>query len=350
MDRIKALVADLPALLERLKARWPLLAHVMGMLDHYTARRGNAYAAAISFIGILSLVPVLMVSFAIAAFVLARQPEVIDDITDAVLRKVPGELGKQLNDVIDSAIASRRTVGVVGLVSAAFTGLGWMALVRNALSEMWGGRRKRNAVLGKVYDLGMFVGMGLLFVLTIALTVFTTGPLGDAVLEFLGIDDTQWGRVLLRLTSIVVSVLATWLLFIVVLSQMPLQTIPVRAVAVSALAIAIAFEALKSLGAVYLSSVLSSPAGAAFGPILGVMVFAYLASRIVLYGAAWSASDPKHADLLTADEVEGEEEQDKGPVYLAPVYEAPSAPRTREILTAAGIGAAIGAIASRRRR
>ncbi|GEE01971.1 inner membrane protein YhjD [Gordonia spumicola] len=350
MDRIKALAADLPARLERLKARWPFLAHVMGMVDHYTARRGNTYAAAISFIGILSLVPVLMVSFAVAAFILARQPEVIDQITDAVTKKAPGQLGRQLNEVIDSAIASRRTVGVVGLVSAAFTGLGWMALVRNALSEMWGGRLKRSAVLGKVYDLGMFVGMGVMFVATIGLTVVTTGPIGTTVLEFIGIDDTAWGRLLLRVVSIAVSLAATWVLFIVVLSQMPLQSIPVRAVATSALAIAVAFEVLKSLGAIYLTAVLGSPAGAAFGPILGVMVFAYLASRIVLYGAAWAASDPRHADLLTADEMEGDEDVEKGPVYLAPVYEVARTPSTRQLVTAAGIGAAVAAAASRIRR
>ncbi|WOC11228.1 YhjD/YihY/BrkB family envelope integrity protein [Gordonia sp. MP11Mi] len=350
MDRIKAFFAGLPALFEQLKTRWTWLGRVLGMQDHYNARRGNVYAAAISFIGILSLVPVLMVTFAAAGFVLASRPELIADITDAVVRNVPGSLGTQLNEIIDSAIDSRRTIGIVGLASAALTGLGWMGLTRNALSDMWGGRRKRNAVLGKAVDLGMFVSLGLLFVVTIGLTVATTGPVGAWVIETLGIDDTSWGQVLLRAASIVVSVCATWLLFAVVLSRMPLQRVPVRVVASSALAVAVIFEVLKSLGAVYLSSVLSSPAGAAFGPILGIMVFAYLASRIVLYAAAWSASNPANQQYLIADEVEFGDEPDRGPVYLAPVYEMPQKPNARTLAAAAGVGAAVAAVVARRRR
>ncbi|MCF8570506.1 YihY/virulence factor BrkB family protein [Gordonia sp. HY002] len=349
MNRIKAFFAGLPALFEQLKVRWPWLGRLLGMQEHYNARRGNMYAAAISFIGMLSLVPILMVSFAIAGFVLASRPELIQEITDAVIENVPGELGTQLNDIIDSAIDSRRAVGVVGLLSAALTGLGWMGLTRNGLSDMWGGRRKRNAVVGKLVDLGMFVGLGLLFAATIGLTVATTGPIGQWVLELLHIDDTMWGEALLRLASIVASICATWFLFSIVLSQMPVQKVPVRVVASAALAVAIIFEILKSLGAIYLKSVLSSPAAAAFGPILGVMVFAYLASRIVLYAAAWSASNPKNAEYLITDEVEFGDDPEPEPVYLAPVYEGSQKRAAGGLAAAAGIGAAVGAVLSWRR-
>ena len=39
---------------------------------------------------------------------------------------------------MDSAIDSRTTVGVIGLATAAWAGLGWMANLREALSQMWG--------------------------------------------------------------------------------------------------------------------------------------------------------------------------------------------------------------------
>ena len=39
---------------------------------------------------------------------------------------------------MDSAIDSRASVGVIGLVTAAWAGLGWMANLREALSQMWG--------------------------------------------------------------------------------------------------------------------------------------------------------------------------------------------------------------------
>ncbi|MGO3326031.1 YhjD/YihY/BrkB family envelope integrity protein [Gordonia sp. (in: high G+C Gram-positive bacteria)] len=345
MNRIKAFIAGLPALFEQLKERWPWLRRLLAMQDHYNARRGNVYAAAISFIGILSMVPILMVSFAIAGFILASRPELLSDITDAVVENVPGELGTQLNDIITSAIESRRAVGVIGLLSAALTGLGWMALVRMGLSEMWGGRQKRSAVMGKVYDLLNFVVLGVLFVGTIAITVFASGPVGEWVLGLVGVEDTWWGKWILRIAAIIISVVATWLLFSVVLAKLPLQQLPIRVVMPGAFVTAIVFEILKSLGSLYLQSVMSSPAGAAFGPIIGVMVFGYLASRIVLYASAWNATNPANEQYLTVDEVENDGEE-KEPVYFAPIQKVSGGPRAREIVTAAGVGAAVATVAT----
>lgn len=339
MDGIKSFVARLTALWERMVERWAVLAHLMATLDRYNQRRGNAYAAAISFIGFLSLVPILMVSFALAAFVLVWNPTLLTDLTDAVVKNLPGALGDQLNSVIESAIASRRAVGIIGLISAALAGIGWIGLMRDGLTEMWGGRIKENAVLGKLYDLGMFVGLGLVFVVTIALSALSSGPIGPAVMDFFGIPENGATLALLRVAATIVSVFATWLLFLMVLAGLPRCTVPVRAIARPALGTAVIFEILKSVGGLYLQSVLGSPAGAAFGPILGLLVFAYLASRIVFYAAAWSASDPKNAELLIVDELEQPEETEPMTVVLAPVYEAEPDKQARRLLTAAGLGA-----------
>ena len=43
---------------------------------------------------------------------------------------------------MDSAIDSRASVGVIGLATAAWAGLGWMANLREALSQMWGRYRE----------------------------------------------------------------------------------------------------------------------------------------------------------------------------------------------------------------
>ncbi|WP_026919449.1 YhjD/YihY/BrkB family envelope integrity protein [Gordonia shandongensis] len=353
MDRVKALTAQAKALYENLLERWTWLAHVLRMLEWYTERRGNAYAAAISFTGILAMVPILMVSFSVGAFVLAWNPELLDTVTDAVVDAAPGELGKQLNSVIDSAIASRTTVGVIGLVTASLTGIGWMGLLRTALTEMWGGRLKTNAVIKKLYDLAMFVVLGLMFVATIGLTVVSTGPFGKQIMEFLGLEETTVGSLLLRVASILVSVAATWALFIVVLKVLPRNGLSVSAILWPALATAVIFEILKSVGGIYLRSVLSSPAGAAFGPIIGVMVFAYLASRIVLYSAAWCAADTRNEGYIIDDEMESRQ-PDPTPVVLAPVYEAQPQREARRLVTAAGVGALAaglaGAAGLRRRR
>ncbi|MXP23075.1 inner membrane protein YhjD [Gordonia sp. HNM0687] len=321
------------------RERWTWLEHLIQTVQRYNDRRGNLYAASISFNGILALVPIVMVAFAIAGFVLANQPEILDQIQDAVVENMPGQLGDQVGDLIDSAIASRTTVGIVGLVGAAFTGIGWISGVRAGMTEMWGGRVTRNLVMSKVWDLLTFAVLGVAFTLTMALTTLGNSDLPNTILSWVGLDDASWAPTVIRAVSITVSVFASWLLFTIVMARLPLVQLPLRNTLKAGLVTAIAFEIVKTVGGIYLKSVLSSPAGVAFGPILGIMVFAYLASRIVLYAAAWCATDVANEQY----QVE-EEEQTPPPVLVSPNYQVSPAPRPATLVAVAGIGAAASAV------
>ena len=53
---------------------------------------------------------------------------------------------------------------------------------------------------------------------------------------------------------------------------------------------AVAFEVFKQVASIYLRSVVTGPAGATFGPVLGLMVFAYITARLILFATAWAAT------------------------------------------------------------
>ncbi|HCS58510.1 MAG TPA: inner membrane protein YhjD [Gordonia polyisoprenivorans] len=327
------------------RERWPWLGHAMRTQERYTNRRGNVHAASISFNGILALVPILMVAFAIAAFVLASNPDLIEQLKDAVVKQLPGGMGDQIGSVIDSAISSRATVGIIGLVGAALTGVGWIAGVRAGMTEMFGGRLSRNALVSKVTDLLTFVVLGLAFAATMALTTLANGGgIVRKVLEWVGVDHTSWAPVLLRVVAIAISVFASWMLFTLVLARLPLVPLPFRNCLSAGLITAIAFEIIKNLGGLYLKSVLGSPAGAAFGPILGIMVFAYLASRIILYATAWCATDPINEDFQVDDEID---ETQQRPVVMRPTVEVSPMPKVGALAGAAAVGAAVGMVIRR---
>lgn len=337
VGKIKELVAWATAFFADVKERWPWLAHLLATLTRFGDRRGSTYAAAIAFSGILALVPILMVTFSISGFVLASRPDLLQTLVDEVLSAMPGQLGQTVGEIIQTAVDSRGTVGAIGLVSAALTGIGWMGLVRTALTDMWGGRLQINAVMARVRDLGMFVTLGLAFVLTIGLTVLASGPIVKWVTETIGWHEIEG---VLRYSAQLVAFVGTWGIFLVVLAKLPRQRPPFHAVLWPAMVTALVFTALKYLGGLYLTSVLNSPAGVAFGPILGIMAFAYLASQIILYATAWIAASPENAPYRTVDYTVTEEEAEHEPVYLAPVYEESTAPTARTVLTAAGLGAA----------
>src|ERR671926_1813289 len=102
-------------ILERYRQRYPWLDRVVRAGQSYTAHHGDYYAAAMTFFSVLSLVPLLMIAFAVAGFVLAGDPTLLRHLQDQIQAAAPTGLGATLNQVVTQAIASRSSVGIVGL-------------------------------------------------------------------------------------------------------------------------------------------------------------------------------------------------------------------------------------------
>jgi membrane protein len=111
--------------------------------ERYQDSKGDFYAAGITYFTIFALFPLLMVGFAAGGFVLASRPDLLDGIEANIKASFSGDLGPQLIKLMDSAIASRTSVGVIGLATAAWAGLGWMANLREALSHVGAAQRDR---------------------------------------------------------------------------------------------------------------------------------------------------------------------------------------------------------------
>ena len=270
--------------LERLRRRYPWLDHAVRAQQRYDQSQGDFYAAGITYFTVFAMFPVLMVGFAVVGFVLASRPDRLAEIDSWVKGAVPGEFGEQIISLMDAAIASRTSVGVIGLATALYVGLLWMQRLRAALSQMWGQRFPPPGFLNtKVSDVIALVAAFLASLLTIGFGVLATSALRLA------------GSV--RLGSLVVSILVAWLLFTVMIARLPHDPVPLRRCAGAGLLAAIGFEGFKQVGSIYLQAVLHSPAGAVFGPVLGLMVFAYMTARLVLFATAWAAEGGAENEL-----------------------------------------------------
>lgn len=262
--------------LERLRRRYPWLDHAVRAQQRYDQSQGDFYAAGITYFTIFALFPVLMVGFAAVGFVLASRPERLAEIDSRVKAAVPGEFGEQIISLMDAAIASRTSVGVIGLATALYVGLLWMQRLRAALSQMWGQQFPPPGFLNtKMSDVIALVAAFLASLLTIGFSALATSALrltGSA-----------------RLGSLVVSILVAWLLFTVMIARLPHDPVPLRGCAGAGLLAAVGFELFKQVGSIYLQTVLHGPAGAVFGPVLGLMVFAYMTARLVLFATSWAA-------------------------------------------------------------
>jgi membrane protein len=281
-----------PGILDRAKAKWPWFDHVMRAQERYTDSKGDFYAAGITYFTIFALFPLLMVGFAAGGFVLASQPDLMTQVEDKIRQAVSGDLGAQLIELMDSAIQSRTSVGVIGLATAAWAGLGWMANLREALSQMWGLFRdeKPGFLRTKFSDLLALLSAFIAIAVTISLTALGSSSVIETVLNRVGMPDSIALSVLLRVLSILTSLFVSWLLFTWMIARLPRESITFRSSVRAGLLAAVAFEIFKQVASIYLKSVITGPAGATFGPVLGLMVFAYITARLVLFATAWAAT------------------------------------------------------------
>ncbi|HET6736567.1 inner membrane protein YhjD [Mycobacterium sp.] len=295
--------SDKPGIMDRLRSRFGWFDHVMRAQERYRDSKGDFYAAGITYFTIFALFPLLMVGFAAAGFVLAGNPELLAEITAQIKSKVSGDFGDQLVALMDSAIKSRTSVGIIGLATAAWAGLGWMANLREALSQMWGLMRHEppGFVRAKLSDLTAIVGLFVAIVVTIALTALGSSDLMKRVVEWLGLQDIPGVSIALRVASLLVSVLISWLLFTWIIARLPREPVSLRSSVRAALIAAVGFEVFKQLGSIYLRSVVTGPAGATFGPVLGLMVFAYITSRLILFATAWAATSTENLEAAPVE-------------------------------------------------
>jgi membrane protein len=268
--------------LERLRARAPWLDHVVRAGQRYNEARGNFYAAGITYFTIFALFPLLMVGFATVGFILASRPQLLSEIDTRVKSAIPEAFATLVTGLMDSAIASRASVGAIGLATALWAGLSWMSNLRTALTEMWQQPEEEiGYVRKKASDLLALVSTFLATLLTIGLSA-----LSDPALRLTGS---------LRAMSLVLSLLVAWLMFTWIIAKLPRHPVPLRVAMRAGLLAAVGFEIFKQLAAVYLKVVLHGPAGAIFGPVFGLMLFAYITARLVLFAAAWAATGPAPA-------------------------------------------------------
>jgi membrane protein len=294
-------------LLGRLRARFGWFNHVMRANERFTERKGNYFAAGLTYYTIFALFPLLMVSFGVGGFVLSRRPDVLTGIDNKVRAAVPGTLGQQVVDLMNSAIDSRASVGVIGLLVAGWAGLNFMANLREALSEMQSGTgsekreqrgQSRGFVRTKLSDLVAMVSSFVAILATLGLSVLADAAPMAKVLVWLGIHYAPALDAMLRGVSISVSVLLSWLVFTWMIARLPRESISFASSMRAGLIAAIGFELFKLVASIYLKSVLRSAAGATFGPVLGLMLFAYITARLLLFATAWAATSPEN--LLTA--------------------------------------------------
>ncbi len=137
--------------------RNPVIAHLLRAAERFNDRLGNQFGAAITYFSFLSMIPILMVSFAAAGFVLAWHPTLLQGHfrQNSAKRRSDPTLAATLKNTINTAVQQRTAVGLVGLLVALYSGINWMGNLREAIRaqsrDVWERRpQDEGENLGKV--------------------------------------------------------------------------------------------------------------------------------------------------------------------------------------------------------
>lgn len=327
-----------PGIFDRLRARYGWFDHVIRAYQRFSDRNGGFFAAGLTYYTIFALFPLLMVGFAAAGFTLSLRPELVSMIEHRIRSTVAGDLGQQLVDLMYSAIKARTSVGVIGLTTAAWAGLSWMTHLRQALTEMWSQQDFDGPgfVRSKISDLFAMLGTFLMSLATMALSALGHAAPMAAALKWLGIPESFVFDWIFRAISISVSVLVSWLLLTWMIARLPREKVSFVDSMRAGLMAAIGFELFKQVGSLYLQKVVRSPAGATFGPVLGLMVFAYITAYLVMFCTAWAAT--------TSTDPRAKRVEPPPPAIIAPRVQRDEGLGVRRTVTAMAAGA-VGALA-----
>jgi membrane protein len=325
-------------------------------VERYISRLGSQFAAATTYFWVLALVPILMVAFSITSFVLTVvYPDLLDNVADAVteaLGSTDTATRDKILNLVNTALSQYWTIGIVGLATGLYAGAKSMGHLKNAVRTQWRPGfdlrpEKINIVVRWLGNLLLLLGLLLGLAVTFGLSSLSTS-LADAVVGFLGLSDQPWIAPLLRLTSVVASIGAGWLIFMYLYTVLPETREPWPVVRRGALLGSIALVVLQYLASFLISAFQGNPAAAIFGPVIVLMLFFNIFAQLILFIAAWIAT-AKHEAIPAPPEEEEDQEMSTAPASEPQPTEdvepnvVPEAVAARSVRVGMGAGYVTGA-------
>ncbi|SDT46936.1 YhjD/YihY/BrkB family envelope integrity protein [Microlunatus soli] len=288
----------------------PVIAHLLRANTRFGERLGNQFGAAITYFSVLAIVPIIMFAFSVLGFILVvAMPQLMDE----TLGKINEALGsmdagtrKSISGVIENALKNYAAIGIVGALSALYSGAGWMGNLKDAVRAQWRPSfdmqvKKQNFLIKTLSNLVILLGLLIMMAVTFGIASVSTA-LSDNIIGWIGLDDVGWLRPVLKLVPILVSVGAGWLIFMYLYIVLPETREPWKFVRRGALIGAIGLGVLQYLTSFLISKFAGNPAAALFGPVIALMLFFNLFARLILFVAAWIGTAEHPAEPVFAQD------------------------------------------------
>ncbi|MEV1143127.1 YhjD/YihY/BrkB family envelope integrity protein [Micromonospora sp. NPDC049799] len=240
---------------------------------------GGRLAAAIAYYGFFAVFALALVGYWVFGAVLESNAEVRDAAADFLGENLPFLDPVQIKE-------SSGTVGVIGLIILAFTGIGWVEAIRSSQRLMYGlNQQPGNLVIRRLVDLGVLLVVFVLLGGSVAAV--------DALESLLRFLLRSTGSVGLTTVSAVLSVVVNAVLATLLLVAVPRLRMSRSRLRPVVLFVAVGITLLNTVGRYYVVRTERNPAYTVVAGAVGLLLYLYLLNQLVLFGAALAATSTR---------------------------------------------------------
>lgn len=258
------------------KIRLPKL--LEGALKDFAANDGTSLAAGIAFYGFVTIFPLILALIGVAGQVLPSE-QIQYQIFTFIEENVPWATDI-IRTNIEGAIRLRGTLSSAGLIGLILAGSGLFGVIGHAINRAWDIDRQRPFYLQWLRNIALTLGLGVLLILSIGATAFTSIP-SDFFSTFGRFPDLPFN---------LMSFFFAFILFLILFKIMPNTKIYWRHIWFAALITAIAFQSGGIILLYYFTRVARYQL--IYGSVasaIALLLWIYYSSFILIFGAEVAA-------------------------------------------------------------
>jgi membrane protein len=303
--------------------------------EEWSRDKASRLGAAISYYTVFSLAPLLVITIAVASFVVGG-----DTARQSIIETTGGLVGpdgaKAIEGMIDNAAKNQSTgvfATIIGIVMLLLGASGVFVELQGALNTVWGVEEKRDEgfmafLKHRMLSFAMVLSIGFLLLVSLVLSAVLTA-VGDWVSASLPGGSVMW-----HIVNGVVSLLMSAALFALIFKFLPDIKIAWKDVAVGAIVTALLFTLGKALIGLYLGKSSTASVFGAAGSLAIVFIWVYYSAQIVLFGAeftqVWADEYGSHVETGTPKRVKCEQADQARRPESARGRRTPVAPRLHD--------------------
>ncbi|MGD8604285.1 MAG: YihY/virulence factor BrkB family protein [Anaerolineales bacterium] len=270
--------------LDFLKEFWDFLKETV---ERYTEERASEAAASMAYYTFFSLFPLMLALVAAGSIVLQRQA-VYKDVINTVAQVIPVSQGV-LSENLDRVLALRGPVGIIGLIGLIWAAAGAFSSLILNINRAWKTTQSRGFIRQRLF------GMSVVMVLAALLALSGIAGTALSVLREVNLQIPSQFSLLTQFVASLWSRLVPWLIKAVALVVLylwaPNKRVTFRAALLGGMVAAAGLELGTTAFSWYLTSGLVSYEliYGSLGTVVVIMLYLYLSSVVILFGAHMTA-------------------------------------------------------------